>query len=223
MTYLDNTAAWELVGGISRINAALDELVYFLLNDAPLQLDASSGFRSLISKLRRAEGEFDAAKHPHIAMWGLLLCESLRFLSEIATEFHNIYDPAMEKEKFETLLRNFIWGGKESYSIRQKLRTTKLGDAATAFELPGWPRFLEMMRSFLDSPHLVSSGILPIKDLAFKILCVESTLADSRIKRELSANSRVRQFSLSANKYLGSLSPHFKDCADHYSKILTTF
>lgn len=225
-TYLDNLSAWEAVRGISRTNAALDELVSFLLNDAPLQKDATSGFRNLIAKLRRAEGEFDAAKEPHLTLWGLLICEALRFLSEICTGFHNIFDPAMEKEKFESLLRNFVWGGRESYVIRQKLhmtiRANKAVEDIPAFEFPGWPRFLEMTRTFLDAPHLVSSGILPLKDIAFKGLCDASEMADKRIKAELSANSRARQFILLVNKYLGHLSPHFKECSDHYSRLLTS-
>ena len=225
-TYLDNLVAWEYIHGIPRVNAALDELVSFLLNDAPLQNDPKSGFRNLISKLRHAEGELDAGKKPHIALWGLVICEALRFLSEICTDFHNIFDPAMEKGKFESLLRNFVWGGRESYGIRQKLhmaiRANKAEKDIANFEFPGWPVFLEMMRTFLDAPHLVSSGILPLKDISFKVLCDVSELADKRIKAELSVNSRARQFILLANKYLGHLSPHFKECSDYYNKLLTS-
>lgn len=226
-TYLDNLAAWEWIHGISKANANLEELVSFLLNDAPLSKDATAGFRNLISRMRRAEGELDAGKSPHLTLWGLMLCETLRFLSEICTEFQHIFDPAMEKSKFESLLRNFIWGGKESYLIRNKLhsalRSNKSEEEAGTFELPGWPRFIEMTRGFLDAPHLISSSILPLKDLSFRLLCEPSELADKRIKIELTANSRVRQFILSANKYLGNLSPHFRECADHYNKIITTF
>lgn len=220
-TYLDNLHAWEQVRDISKINSALDELVSFLLNDAPLQRDATAGFRNLISKLRHAEGEFDHLKKPHIVLWGLVLCESLRFMSEICKSFHNIFDPSMDKGKFESLLRNFIWGGKESYQIRLRLHAA-IRNNSQAFELPGWSKFIEMTRLFLDSPHLVSSGILPLKDLAFKELSVQSDFADKRIANELSSNPRARQYILILNKYLGFLSPHFKECVEHYNKLLTS-
>lgn len=220
-TYLDNLTVWQQVRDISKINPAMEELVSFLLNDAPLQRDATAGFRSLISKLRHAEGEFDHLKKPHQVLWGLVLCESLRFMSEICKDFNNIFDPAMDKDKFESLLRNFIWGGKESYQIRLRLHSA-IRNGQQAFELPGWSKFVEMTRMFLVAPHLVSSGILPLKDLAFKELSVKSDFADKRINTELTSNPRARQFILILNKYLGFLSPHFKECEEHYNKLLTS-
>lgn len=226
-TYLDNLNAWETIYGIPRVNKAFEELLNYLLNEAPLQKDSISGFRSLISKLRSASGELDAGKPAHLTLWGLIICEALRFLSDICSKFHNIFDPSMEKEKFESLLRHFIWGGRESFNMRLRLHSTikanKNESDSGTLEFPGWQRFVEMIRAFLDSPHLISSGALPIKDLSFKFLCEPIEFADKRIQYELTLNPRARQFSLLLNSYLGYLSPHFKECADNYKNILTSF
>lgn len=226
LTYLDSLTALEWIYGIERTNSSLSEIVVFVMNEAPLQKNPSAGFRALIAKLKRAEGEFDSSKPPHVALWGLILCEAVRFFAEICIEFQNVFDPIMDKGKFEALLRNYVWGGKEAYNVRQKLhyaiKSGRNDPETLSFDLPGWPRFIEMIRTFLDAPHLISSGVLPLKDLAFRGLCDASPKADERIKAELSANSRARQFLLVANKYLGSLSPHLKDCSDFYNRTLTS-
>lgn len=223
-TYLDCSDAWQKIFELSRVNANLESLVHFLLHSSPLELDSAAGFRSLISKLKRAEGEFDVSKPAHRALWGLVVCEGMRFLSQIAVSFNHVFDPAMERAHFEQLLRNYTWGGKESYAVRQKLhaaiRAPRAGEELPAFELPGWDRYVELMRGLLDAPHLVGSGILPLKDISFKEICDARELADKRIKLEINSNNRARQFLISGNRYLGSLSPHFKDCAEHYSKLL---
>lgn len=224
-TYLDAIATWEAVQAVGRNNKNLGPLVEFLAQAGPLGQDSVAGFRALLSRLRKAEGEFDASKNAHRTLWGLVVCEAMRLLAEMAVEFHSVFDPAMGREQFETLLRNFVWGGRESYQLRQKLhshvRSAKNGDESAQLELPNWDRFLELMRALMDAPHLASSGILAAKDLSFREMAPSPLEdADKRIRLEFSSTTRARQFLIATNKYLSSLSVHMKDCGERFSAIL---
>jgi hypothetical protein len=223
-TYLDNLEAWGQLAAVGKLQPNMVPMTHFLFHTAPLERDATRGLRALIQALKHAEGEFDISKPAHKALWGLLVCEAIRLLSEITAQFHHIFDPAMSRDKFETLLRNYVWGGREAYVVRQRLhnaiRTNRAEHEISAFELPGWERFVELMRGLLDAPHLVGSAILPLKDKAFAELCIARAHADQRIKQEFSSNPRARQFAIQVNRYLGSLSKLLKDCSDHYAGVI---
>jgi hypothetical protein len=226
-TYLDDIDTWNALFNLQRSNANLESLVGFLLSSAPLEVRYTNGFRSLLSRLWKSEGEIDSGKPVHKALWGLVVCEALRFLSSMAVEFNHVFDPALDKAQFESLLRNFVWGGRDAYLLRQKLhvqvRVAKSQEDVSQLELPGWDRFVELMRSLMDAPHLAASGLLPAKDLAFKALAaVPRVEADRRIAQELASTNRGRQFLISTNKYLGSLSVHFKDSADDFAQVLAS-
>lgn len=225
-TYLDLLEIWEAIFQTGKQNKNLEPLVQFVSQDGPLEQDAVAGFRSLLSRLRKAEGEIDPNKPVHRVLWGLVVSEAVRLLSEMSFEFNNVFDPAMEKTQFETLLRNFVWGGREQYQLRQKLhafvRTSKGEEDATQLELPGWERFVEVMRSFMDAPHQTSAGILASKDLAFRELAPGGRPdADKRIKSELSSTPRARQALIATNRYLASLSVHLKEFGDQFATGLT--
>lgn len=224
-TYLDIVPSWETIIGLAAGNENLAPLIEFVLQDGPLERNNVAGFRALLARLRKAEGEFDASKPAHRALWGLVVCEALRLLSNLAVEFNSVFDPAMSKEKFEALLRNYVWGGRESYQLRQKLhsqvRSARHGEEDSQLDLPGWDRFLELMRSFMDAPHLASSGVLPAKDLAFRQLALgDRELADKRIKAELANSTRARQYVIATSRYLGSLSVHLKDSGVKFAEAL---
>jgi hypothetical protein len=224
-TYLDDLGAWAQLARLSRSHPGLQPMLHFLGNIAPLERDATKGFRTLIHVLKQTEGEFDNTKPEHKALWGLLVCEAMRFLAEIAVSFHHIFDPSMGKTQFENLLRNYIWGGRESYAVRQKLhvaiRSGRPESEISNFELPGWERLVELVRGFLDAPHLVGTAVLPVRDLTIGALCTERPNANRRIRGELDSNARARQFALQTNRYLGSLSKLLKDCSENCAAQLS--
>jgi hypothetical protein len=121
-------------------------------------------------------------------------------------EFHNIFDPRDGRIKFEATLRYFIWGGRENYELRQKLshslKVARGSNELEQFELPGWDKFVEMVRMLLDAPHLVASIALPLKDLAFREVNNPNADLDRRLADRFKSNNRVRQFSLLVASYL---------------------
>ncbi len=224
LTYLDQSEIWESIFQLKNASRRLEPLVNFVVGDGPLEKDPAAGFRTLLARLKGAEGEFDVDKPVHRVLYGLVLTQAVVYLSGITKDFNNVFDPAMDLGKFEFALRNYIWGGNEGYLLRQRLHAAIHAgrkEDPPAFGLPGWDRFVEMQRSFLDAPLLVGSAALPLKDMAFSQMSSERPLADKRISEELLRNPRARQFALQINKYLGSLSQLLKPCSDHVFNTVT--
>lgn len=223
--YLEDMQAWEELLTIKERSRGLTPLLTYLLNDAPLEQSPAEGFRTLLARLKQVAGEFDVSKPTHRCLYALAVSQAVVFLSGLTRAFHSVFDPGMEREVFASALRYFIWGGKEGYGLRERLhralQASKGHDDVAAFELPGWERFVELMRSFLDAPLSVGAAALPLKDLAFREICSPRELADRRIMAEIQANNRVRQFAMSTNKYIASLSRMLSDCGAHFGQVLS--
>lgn len=224
ITYLDSLLAWGALWDLRTKFPRVAMLVEYLTSEAAFEQNPAAGFRSLLSKLKQAEGEFDVSKPEHRMLYGIVVSQAITFLAGIVREFSNLFDPEMKVDAFQKSLRNYIWGGREGYELRKRLQAALHADRpedGQEVQLPGWDSFVELVRSFLDAPLLAGSSALPIKDLAFREFCTPSQLADARIKRELTSNPRARQFALSANRYIGSLSRLLKDCSEHFKEGLT--
>lgn len=224
ITYLDNLVAWDALWNMRTRFPRVAILVEYLTSEAALEQNPAAGFRSLLSKLKQAEGEFDVSKPEHRMLYGIVVSQAITLLADIIREFNTLFDPAMKLDDFQKSLRNYIWGGREGYELRKRLQAALHADRPEENQevhLPGWDSFIELVRSLLDAPLLVGNSALPIKDLAFRELATPSLLADARIKHELTSNPRARQFALSTNRYIGSLSRLLKDCSEHLKESLT--
>jgi hypothetical protein len=224
-SYLEDIRAWEELLSIREKHRGLAPLLLYLLNDAPLEKVSTEGFRTLLSKLKQTAGEFDVSKPTHRCLYALAVTQALIFLAGMTREFHNVFDPAMDRDTFSSSLRYYAWGGKEGYALREKLhkalQANKGQEDVASFDLPGWERFVELMRTFMDAPLLVGSAALPLKDIAFRELCDVRELADRRIAGEMGANARSRQFTLLVNKYIASLSRMLHDNGTHLSAVVS--
>ncbi|XVJ70458.1 MAG: hypothetical protein HEQ39_13020 [Rhizobacter sp.] len=224
ITYLDNLSAWDALWDMRIKFPRVAILVDYLTREAAFEQNPAAGFRSLLSKLKQAEGEFDVSKPEHRMLYGIVVSQAITILAGIVREFNTLFDPEMNLVDFQKSLRNYIWGGREGYELRKRLQVALHADRpddGQDFQLPGWDSFVELVRSLLDAPLLAGSSALPIKDLAFRELGKPSLLADVRIKRELTSNTRSRQFALLVNRYIGSLSRLLMDCSEHLKESLT--
>ncbi len=224
-SYLEDIRAWEELLSIREKHRGLAPLLLYLLNDAPVEKVSTEGFRTLLSKLKQTAGEFDVSKPTHRCLYALAVTQALIFLAGMTREFHNVFDPAMDKDTFSSSLRYYAWGGKEGYALREKLhkalQASKGQEDVASFDLPGWDRFVELMRTFMDAPLLVGAAALPLKDMGFRELCDARELADRRIAGEMGANARSRQFILLVNKYIASLSRMLQDSGTHLSSVVS--
>lgn len=225
ITYLDNLLAWDALWDMRIKFPRVATLIEYLTSEAAFEQNPAAGFRTLLSKLKQTDGEFDVSKPEHRMLYGIVVSQAITFLAGVVREFNTLFDPEMKLDAFQKSLRNYIWGGREGYELRKRLQAALHADRpedGQEVQLPGWDSFVELIRSFLDAPLLAGNSALPIKDLAFRELGTPSLLADARIKRELTSNPRARQFALSANRYIGSLSRLLKDCSEHLKESLTT-
>jgi regulator of extracellular matrix RemA (YlzA/DUF370 family) len=208
-SYIERPAAWETLYDIGSRYPALKKHLNLLQSSGPQITDPAYGIRSLVASLKKIEGEIDPEKPEHRAVFLLTCMQLLLFFSELVRIFHNVFDPATKREQFELTLRYYIWGGRENYDIRQRLKeaaAVSRGADPGVFELPGWDTFVEVFRSLLDAPTLVGSTCLPTQDLAFREISVIDQSLDKRLATRLSGNSRVRQFIGLAAQYVISAS-----------------
>ncbi len=204
-SYIERLDAWEILRRIGDKYPLIRNHIAQLQSAGPLISDPAAGIRALVACIRKIEGELDPEKKEHVALFILSCMQLLLFFSELVRIFHNVFDPGVGKERFESTLRHYIWGGRENYEIRQRLKAAvaqRRGGESAQFDLPGWQEFIEVFRSLLDAPTLVGTCCLPLLDLGFRNLSVPEKELDARLRERLSANGRIRQFINLAASYL---------------------
>ena len=169
-------------------------------------MHGTQGLRNLISKCKKIEGELDPIKETHRALFKLTLVQLCFYMSEMVRDFNNIFTHEMSKDEFEKIIRYYVWGGKENYDLRQRLKAALQNAKGITeiepFEFPAWERFIELFRSYLDAPLLLGSVCLPLKDLAFREVSSPTTELDRRLFMRLESNKRVRHLILASASYL---------------------
>jgi len=224
ITYLDNLDAWDALWKLRAQLPRVAPLVEYLSSEAAFERSPTAGFRTLLSRLKSAEGEFDVTKPVNRLLYGMVISQAVIFLSAIVREFSTVFDQSMAREAFQTTLRNYVWGGRDGYELRKRLHValqSGRNEEVSDFQLPGWEKFVELVRALLDAPMLAGTPALPVKDFAFREMVTGSALADNRIKLELGANPRALQFAMGVNRYVGSLSRLLKECSDNFATGLS--
>jgi hypothetical protein len=103
-------------------NAWSDGLYNITNNVVPLSNSPWHAFRRFVAELRDLRGQFDPAKHEHIAIFLNALASVFVLWASIGRDVRRFNEPAMNKAKFESALRYYIWGGKEAYELRRQMR-----------------------------------------------------------------------------------------------------
>jgi hypothetical protein len=206
-SYIEKPEAWSTLSTVGSKYPAMNGHMRHLRSVGPLITGPTQALRSLVASTRKIDGELDPTKPEHRAVFLLTCMQLLLVCSELVRVFHNIFDPTLRKEEFEQTLRYYIWGGRENYEIRQRLKdaVSKERGEPPAFDLPGWSTFLEVFRALLDAPTLVGSCCLPLQDLAFRELVYPQNDLDDRLRTRLQRNNRIKQFiALAANCVLAA-------------------
>ena len=69
-----------------------------------------------------------------IAIFFDVLASAFVLWAAMGRDIRRFYEPSMEKAVFETGLRYYLWGGKESYNIRQQMRERAAAESAAHTE-----------------------------------------------------------------------------------------
>lgn len=206
-SYLCSANTWEQWARIPESSKRLTSLISYMSNVIPVEPNHLRALRSLVYLMyREAAGEFDPKKPAHWAVFYQYLSSLAICLSQVVGDLRNIFDRKMSTEAFDTLMKRYIWEGREHYEIRNRLHkaSQQRGNSdgkSDDLSLPGWPVFLQMIRVFLDAPHHVSACALPLKEMAFRALAGRNDAGDMRLHTMLTNSNRLFQFSLQLSAY----------------------
>ncbi|MBL4953971.1 hypothetical protein JK635_17445, partial [Neobacillus sp. YIM B02564] len=171
----------------------------------PLESDFAKNLRLTLAHVRAVKGELDPARPKHMAVYGYCVFALSFSLAPIVRAFFDIFDQSQSKETFERLLRYYVWGGREAYYLRRRMRelVANVNDQVSPeFELGAWEEFLEMVRSFLDAPAEIFACCNPLLGLSLRYIGKQSFQADAKIASELMQSNRIRQFIFRMSSYL---------------------
>jgi hypothetical protein len=121
--------------------------------------------------------------------------------STIGRDIRRFYDPKMNKTEFEKALRYYIWGGKESYQIRQELRQ-RSDLATTTQEFPSWDKLVSFAGLVIAGPHELFGCVNICREMSIRIISGKLPEPEKRLSLMLARNKRARQFILAATDYM---------------------
>lgn len=223
-TYSTKIDSWISLENCCRGAVALEQYMSFLTNEIPLEQDYVKGFRKLLAALKKVRGEFDPEKVKHQAIFFYSLSMFGYLMSQIIYDLRNIVDFDANEKDFERALKYYIWSGKDSYDLRNKLQILNSSvDGAGSdkeLKLSNWKDFTELSRALMDSPANISAVVNPLRDFAFRCLVATDVQKDRYCKEVVSSNNRIRQFSLFLSSYLISATGIPNDFND---KLKSTF
>lgn len=183
-------------------------LYSLIRNVAPLSITPWHAFRRFVGELRDLRGQFDPDKNEHTAIFMDTLSSIFLLWASIGRDVRRFYEPKMDKASFESVLRYYIWGGKESYELRRQMREKLERDApeAASFDLRAWDRLVAFAGLVMNAPQEIFSCAVICREFAIRQATGADTDLDTRLRGLLDSNKRARQFSLSMSEYLVSAS-----------------
>ena len=195
---------WNKVQDCYENNSWAKELQNLNRNVVPLSVSPAGVFRRYLAELRQVRGMFDPSKPAHVCIFLDSLASLMVLWASLARDARRFYEPTMRKEDFEKSLRYYLWGGKESYQMRQQMREKAAADSlvATVVELPAWGKLVAFVGVVLSAPQSIFECASFSRELAFRVVCGPVVGIDSKLARDSSENTRIKQFSTGLTDYL---------------------
>lgn len=192
-------------------------------NAAPLSRQPWSIFRKILSELRSTRGNFDPARDKHLSIYFDVLSALFVLWSPMGKDVRRFYQPTMRKDEFETILRYYIWGGKESYGIRKELWLRDGEDKQRVYDLPAWDKLIAFAGIIISAPQELFGCVGICQALSIKLTCGSSLVHDAAVKADFTSNKRARQFILSLNDFVVAACGLPKDTAHRAEAIIGEF
>jgi len=205
--YAYNIENWHILHGVLRSNPALVKLGEFIRSTLPIESDFAKNLRGTVAHVRAIKGELDPNRPQHMAVYCFCVFSLSFSLAPIIRAFFDIFDQDQSKETFEKLLRYYIWGGRDAYYLRRKMRelvATTNDQVSPEFDLGAWEDFLEMARALLDAPAEVFTCCTPLLNMTLRYIGKQTLQADTNLAVELTRSNRTRQFIFRISSYLVS-------------------
>jgi hypothetical protein len=159
-------------------------------------------FRKVLAELRATKGQFDPKKDAHVAIFLDVLASTFILWTALGRDIRRFYDPSMDKNAFEKVLRFYLWGGRETYQIRQQLHEKVNKESPTPMELPRWNELVSFASLVVGAPQNIFECSLVCRELAIRCATGSNVDFDRALHVRVKSNSRIRQFSLALSDTL---------------------
>ena len=129
-----------------------------MLHDAWAITDHPALLRRLLGRARDIRGEIDPRRNDHMAViLEAAAAFAIPFASLVGEVFRGFLKPD-QRETLEDAVRMIVWGGREQYdfynTLRRQVIAAKGSEIKDPLALPAWDQFLELLRAYLEAPHL---------------------------------------------------------------------
>lgn len=176
--------------------------------------------RDPFPQIEPGRGQFDPAKDEHVSIFFDVLCSTFVIWAAMGRDIRRFYEPAMDKAEFETVLRYYVWGGKEAYNIRQQMRERTGAENAGNVELPAWDGLVAFAGLLVSAPQSILACAHICRELSIRTVSGVNAAFDKRISEALKRNNRIRQFSAALGDYLVLAGGLPKDMAKKAQEIV---
>ena len=196
--YSSNIENWQALSASFEDEPSLQKLKKIVLSDVAIESDKTKVFRRLLSACMSSRGKLNPRNPSHNSVYASTVLAFAICLHPMVNELKHIIDyEETDSRKLETLLRYYIWGGRDNYRARHKMKSyiaEKNETLSENLEIQAWEKFLELIRSLMDSPKDVGSCALVLREISIMSL-LDSP--DIRINQNIKKNfisNRTRQF-----------------------------
>jgi len=193
---------WNTVCDSYTKNGWAEPLFDLARNAVPLTPTPWGTFRKILAELRTIRGHVDPAKDEHLAIFFDVLSSTFVLWAAMGRDIRRFYDPSMDKEAFQAVLRYYVWGGKESYNIRQQMRDRAAIENGTAVELPAWGALVTFAGFIVSAPQSILECAHVCREASIRVAAGPNSKFDEHLSYRLKSNTRIRQFSVALGDYL---------------------
>jgi hypothetical protein len=199
--YQSSVDRWNAVYDLYQKNVWSESLYNIGRHAAPVSKEPWRVFRRLVAELRTVKGQFDPGKDGHVVIFLDVLAGAFLLWASLGRDIRRFFDPKMTKVEFETALRYYIWGGKESFQIRQEMRQ-RAEASGTVQEFPAWERFVALAGVIITAPQDLFGCVNIGRDMAIRLACGRDTHRERRLSQAMAASTRARQYIMGLTDYL---------------------
>jgi hypothetical protein len=207
----------ELREGLIQKFPALRAFVQWIMSEAWLQVDHATLLRRIIAHGRDVRGELDPRRDDHLALiFEFAGAFAIPFATIVGMIFRRHLQPD-DRDDLDDAIRVIIWGGRERYdffnTLRRELAAARGRSVNDDLALPNWELFLEILRSYLEAPHLAFRTPQLLRGLAIAVVQnrVSEFLTSVDDKMLLHLAQRLAVYVVRAAEYPADASSRIKE------------
>jgi hypothetical protein len=193
---------WEMYFEVAKKFPALAPTISFCTSGYWMCRGESEACRKIVAEAIRVKSELDPNRPEHAAVMFDLAALFSHSLTRVVNRIFASYLQPKNRDILSDALLTFLYGGRENYELMNSMR--KLIATASAatdkpLTLPEWDRFLQLIRSGLDSPTEIAFVPLLLREVGWSFLGKQQLEFAAVLATE---NRQAAKLSLLAAKYI---------------------